>query len=45
VLDYDRIAAEWKVRTVLFAGADRYDEPRVIAEYGCDLGGVQLLDP
>ncbi len=30
---------------MLFAGADRYDETRIIAEYGSDLSGVELLDP
>jgi len=29
---------------VLLAGADRYDEARIIGEDGSDLGGVELLD-
>ena len=44
MLDDDRVAAQRKVRTVLFARANRYDEPRIIAEYGSDLRRVELLD-
>jgi len=32
------------VRAVLLAGADGYDESRVIAEDGTDLSRVELLD-
>ena len=29
-LDDDRIAAEWKMRTVLLTGADRHNETRIL---------------
>ena len=43
MLDDDGIAAKRKMRPVLLARADGYDETRIIAQNGGDLRGIELL--
>src|SRR5207253_10816084 len=43
-LDDDGIAAEWQMRTMLLAGPDRHDEPRVRLDGDHDFVRSHLLD-